>query len=69
MNFFLKKTTWSNLEFIPLKLSIGTGYLLILSFFPAVQQDHRGVLLAVFIPTVIRSLYKWVRKLKEENPH
>lgn len=69
MNFFLKKTTWSNLEFIPLKLCIGTGYLLILSFLPVELQDIRTILLVIFIPTVVWSLYKWFHKLSVENPH
>jgi hypothetical protein len=69
MNFFLKKTTWSNLEFIPLKLCIASAYLLIGSWFPEFFQQYKVVLLVLFVLTVIWSVYKWYHKMHVENPH
>jgi hypothetical protein len=69
MGFFRKKTTWSNLEFIPLKLCIASAYLIIGSFFPVFIQEYRWVFLAIFAVTVVISLNKWARKMKVENPH
>ena len=68
MNFFLKKTTWSNLEFIPLKLCIASAYMLVGSWFPEFIQRYRMVFLILFVPTVIWSVYKWYHKMNVENP-
>jgi hypothetical protein len=68
MDFFRKKTTWSNLEFIPLKLCIGSAYLIIGSYFHAFVQEYRWVFLAILAVTVAISLNMWIRKMRMENP-
>lgn len=65
MNFFKIKTSWSNAEFIVLKLCIASAYLLIGSYFPVLVQEYLGVLLVVCTITVLWSMYLWVKKMKE----
>jgi hypothetical protein len=65
MNFFKIKTSWSNAEFIVLKLCIASAYLLIGSYFPVWVHEYFVVLLVVFSITVVWSMYLWVKKMKE----
>ena len=67
MNFFKIKTSWSNAEFIPLKLCIATAYILIGAYFHNFFHDHYVAVLIVFAITVIWSVYLWVNKMKMQN--
>jgi predicted PurR-regulated permease PerM len=67
MNFFKIKTTWSNAEFIPLKLCIATVYILIGSYFHNFFRDYYVPLLIAFGITIIWSVYLWLNKMKKEN--
>jgi hypothetical protein len=67
MNFFKTKTSWSNAEFIPLKLSIGSAYILIGTYFHNFFQDYYIPVLIIFAITVIWSLYLWLNKMKTSN--
>jgi len=62
------KTSWSNAEFIPLKLSIGSAYILIATYFHDFFSNYTIPILVVFCITVAWSLYMWVTKMKFENP-
>ena len=64
MNFFRTKTTWSNAEFIPLKLCIATAYILVGAHFHAFFLNYYAVVLVVFVITVIWSIYLWLTKMK-----
>ena len=67
MNFFKIKTTWSNLEFIPLKLCIAAAYLFIGTCFHELFKDYLLLILAIFGVTVLWSLYLWISKMKNED--
>jgi hypothetical protein len=67
MNFFKIKTTWSNAEFIPLKLCIATAYILIGSYFHNFFHDYYFPILIVFGITVVWSVYLWLTKMKHQN--
>ena len=67
MNFFKMKTTWSNAEFIPLKLCIATAYLLVGAYFHNFFLDNYVVVLVVFVITVIWSVYLWLKKMKNQK--
>ena len=64
MNFFQTKTSWSNAEFIPLKLCIGTAYLLAGAYFHNFVREYYIPVLIVFGLTVVYSMYLWVSKMK-----
>lgn len=63
MNFFKIKTTWTNLEFIPLKLAIASAYLLIGNYFGDFVNAFKSLIFIVFIITVVWSVYLWIRKM------
>jgi hypothetical protein len=67
MNFFNIKTSWSNAELIPLKLSIATAYSLIGTYFHNFFRHYYIPVLIIFGITVIWSVYLWLNKMKNVN--
>jgi len=65
MNFFTRKTTWSNLELIYLKLAIASIYILIGAIFWREVKTYAGILGILFGITVMISMYLWIKKMKE----
>lgn len=66
MNFFKIKTTWTNAEFIIIKLCIASAYLFIGSYFHNSIQYYYVPLLVIFVVTVIWFVYLWLKKMKNE---
>ncbi|UTN04389.1 hypothetical protein L0669_00460 [Flavobacterium bizetiae] len=66
MNFFKIKTTWTNAEFIIIKLCIASAYLFIGSYFHNFIKDYYVPLLVIFVVTVIWFVYLWLKKMKNE---
>lgn len=64
MNFFKIKTSWSNAEFIPIKLCMASVYIFIGSYFHEFFQNYYTLLLIVFGITVIWFVYQWLKKMK-----
>jgi hypothetical protein len=64
MNFFKAKTSWSNAEFIIIKLCIASAYLLIGSYFHDFFKDYYMPLLILFAITVIWFIALWLKKMK-----
>lgn len=69
MNFFQKKTCWSNSEFIVLKVCIATAYILIGAYFHDFFLTYYIPVVFVFGITVVWSLYLWLNKMKASDPH
>ncbi|WP_410219633.1 hypothetical protein [Pedobacter sp.] len=67
MNFFNRKTTWTNGEFIPLKLCIASAYILVGACFHDFVYRNRVIFILLFIVTVIFSVYSWIKKMSKEN--
>jgi hypothetical protein len=67
MNFFKIKTSWSNAEFIILKICIATAYILIGAYYHNFFRTWYVPVLIVFAVTVVWSLYLWVKKMKTEK--
>jgi hypothetical protein len=67
MNFFRIKTSWSNAEFIQLKICIATAYILVGAYFHNFFHKFYIPVLFVFGITVIWSVYLWLNKMKAEN--
>jgi hypothetical protein len=67
MIFFKVKTSWSNAEFIVLKLAIGSVYLFIGSYFQAFFSQYYLPIIVVFFITVIWSMYLWLDKMKNSK--
>jgi NADH:ubiquinone oxidoreductase subunit 6 (subunit J) len=67
MNFFTRKTTWTNWELIPLKLAIATIYLLLGAMFWQEVKQYAGIIGILFGITVMISLYLWIKKMKEKQ--
>jgi len=65
MNFFKIKTTWSNAEFIILKLCIASVYIVVGTYFHNFFHAFYIPLLIVFGITVIWSVYLWLYKMKK----
>jgi hypothetical protein len=64
MNFFKVKTSWSNAEFIVLKLCIATAYLLIGAWFSNYILMFYIPIAIVFGITVIWAVVLWLKKMK-----
>jgi hypothetical protein len=64
MNFFSTKTSWSNSEFIILKLCIGMAYLFIGASFHEFVLAWKIPVLMVFLITLTWSMALWVKKMK-----
>ncbi len=67
MNFFRIKTSWSNAEFIVLKLCIASAYVLIGAYFSDFLLGFVVPLVAVFAVTVVLSVYLWLKKMKNRT--
>ena len=67
MNFFTKKTTWSNWELIPLKLAIASIYMLLGAMFWKEVKEYAGIIGILFGITLMISMYLWITKMKKEN--
>ena len=65
MNFFKIKTSWSNAEFIVLKLSIASAYLLIGAWFSSYILMFYIPVIVVFGITVIWAVALWLKKMKD----
>ncbi|MBX7162397.1 MAG: hypothetical protein K1X49_01800 [Saprospiraceae bacterium] len=64
MNLFSKKSTWTNAELIPLKLCIGSAYLILGHYFPKLVSDYIVLLYIIFAVTLILSMATWMRQMK-----
>jgi len=58
------KTSWSNAEFIILKLCIACAYILIGAYFHKFFRDHYLVVLGAFAVTMVWSVYLWAGKMR-----
>ncbi len=67
MKLFKLKTTWTNAEFIPLKLCIASFYILVGAYFRHFVSQYRWLFVALFAITVIWTVYLWSTKTKKEN--
>ena len=67
MNFFKRKTTWTNWELISLKLAIASIYLLIGAMYWKEVKTYAGIIGILFGITVMISMYLWITKMKKEN--
>jgi len=66
MNFFKIKTSWSNAEFIIIKLCIASAYIVIGSYFHNFIENYYIPLLVIFGITVIWFVSLWLKKMKNE---
>lgn len=55
--------SWSNLEFIALKLCIASAYVLVGAYFHDFFRIHYVPVLVLFAVTVSISVYLWFRKM------
>ena len=67
MNFFKIKTSWTNAEFIPLKICIATPFILIGAYFHDFFLQYYILVLFIFAGTVTWTLYLWLNKMKNRN--
>ncbi|MCM0668418.1 hypothetical protein [Flavobacterium tyrosinilyticum] len=68
MNFFKIKTSWSNAEFILIKLCMASIYILVGSYFHDFFRNYYPVLIVIFAVTVIWFVYQWLKKMKSQKP-
>lgn len=64
MKFFSAKTSWSNAEFIPLKLCVASIYVIVGSYFHDTIRHYYIPLFVIFGITVIWAVYLWIKKMK-----
>jgi len=67
MNFFKRKTTWTNWELIPLKLAIASIYLLLGAMFWNTINTYAGIISILFGISLTISVYLWIKKMKENK--
>ncbi|RAJ81918.1 hypothetical protein CLV59_104143 [Chitinophaga dinghuensis] len=65
MNFFKRKTTWTNAEFIPLKLCIASIYVIVGAYFHEFFSRFYVPLFILFGICVIWAVGMWWKKMKE----
>ena len=64
MNFFQKKTSWSNAEFIILKLCVASAYVLVGAYFHSFFRQYYIPVLVLFGISCVWAVYLWVSKMK-----
>lgn len=64
MGFLNKKMSWTNAEFIPLKVCISAAYLYIGSTFPEFFSSYKGLILGLFGVSLVYVLILWVKKMR-----
>ena len=67
MNFFKIKTSWSNAEFILIKLCMASVYILVGSYFHEFFRNYYPFLIVIFAVTVIWFVYQWLKKMKSQK--
>jgi hypothetical protein len=67
MNFFKIKTSWSNAELIPLKLCIGSAYIVVGTYFHSFLRSYYIPILVLFGITVVWSVYLWISKMMKQK--
>ncbi len=67
MNFFKIKTSWSNAEFVVLKLCIASAYVLVGAYFHSFIHQYYVPVLVLFGVTCVWSVYLWVSKMKDNK--
>jgi hypothetical protein len=67
MNFLNQKMSWTNAEFIPLKLCIASAFVLIGAHFSNFIHKYHLIFLGLFVITVIWTLYLWINKMKSNK--
>jgi hypothetical protein len=69
MNFFKIKTSWSNAEFIVLKLCIATAFIVVGGYFHHFFHHYLVPILIIFVITAVWSVYLWIKKMKQALKH
>lgn len=67
MGFLNKKMTWTNAEFIPLKICIAAAYLYLGSTYPDFFSNYQGLILSLFGVSLIYVMYLWIKKMRADN--
>ena len=65
MNLLKIKTTWSNAEFIVLKLCVASAFILVGTYFNSFFHHYYVPLLLVFGITGVWSVYLWISKMRK----
>ncbi|MFM6935806.1 MAG: hypothetical protein ACKOXP_10205 [Flavobacteriales bacterium] len=64
MSFLNKKMSWTNAEFIPLKVCISAAYLYIGLSFPDFFRPYKGIILGLFAVSLVYVMMLWVKKMR-----
>ncbi len=67
MNFFKIQTSWSNAEFIVLKIAIATAFILVGGYFHHFFHHYLVPVLILFVITAIWAVYLWLKKMKSSK--
>jgi K+ transporter len=67
MNFFKTRTSWTNAEFIILKLCIASAYVFLGSYFHKFIELGYLPILLLFAISCIWAVYLWVKKMKHQD--
>jgi len=64
MNFLQAKTSWKNVEFIPVKLCIASAYLMVGAYFQNFIRKHLESFIILFVVSMAWTVYLWMKKLR-----
>lgn len=67
MNFFKIKTSWSNAEFIMIKICMASIYISVGSYFHEFFKNYYWALLEIFAFTAVWFVYRWWKKMKAQK--
>ena len=66
MNFFKTKTSWSNAEFVIIKLSIASAYLMAGAYFHNFFSTYYSYLFILFGISATWAVYFWLHKMRSK---
>ncbi|KRD07258.1 hypothetical protein ASE21_17310 [Flavobacterium sp. Root901] len=67
MNFLKIKTSWSNAEFVLIKLCMASIYIIVGSYFHNFFENYYVPLFVLFGITVIWFVYQWLKKMNSKS--
>ena len=69
MNFLRRTTTWTNAQFVVLKVAVGSAFLLIGAYFHHYIRIAWIPILFLSVTTIGWALALWIKKMKHEKPN
>jgi len=67
MNFFKRKSSWSNTELGLIKVCVGSMYIIIGTYFHEFFKNYLWIFVLLYIATAIPVFYIWVKQMRTKQ--